>query len=163
MSETRQDMHILLVCTGNTCRTPMAEAILRTLVDQRGLTDVTIASAGTGAWEGAPASEGAYLVGLEHGLDLSRHRARPLSPALAGAADLILTMSRSHRQRALDVAPEERVHVLGEYAGFSGESAEVPDPFGGDIAEYRETYRRLEQMLGVVAERLARERTGGER
>jgi len=163
MSETRHDMHILLVCTGNTCRTPMAEAILRNLVDQRGLSDVAISSAGTGAWDGAPASEGAYLVGLEHGMDLSRHRARLLTPALAGAADLILTMSRSHRQSALGVAPQERVHVLGEYAGFSGESAEVPDPFGGDIAEYRETYRRLEQLLGVVVERLARERTGGER
>lgn len=156
-------MHILLVCTGNTCRTPMAEAILRKLVDQRGLTDVEISSAGTGAWDGAPASEGAYLVGLENGMDLSRHRARLLSPALADAADLILTMSRPHRQRALGVAPEEKVHLLGEYAGLSGESAEVPDPFGGDIAEYRETYRRLEQLLDVVAERLARERAGGER
>jgi protein-tyrosine-phosphatase len=156
-------MHILLVCTGNTCRTPMAEAILRDLVDRRGLGDVAVSSAGTGAWDGAPASEGAYLVGLEHGLDLSQHRARLLSESLAGGADIILTMSRSHRQRVLGMAPEEKVHLLGEYAGLSGESAEVPDPFGGDIAEYRETYRRLEQMLGAVVARLERERTGGGR
>ena len=163
MSETRHDMHILLVCTGNTCRTPMAEAILRALVEQRGLPDVVVSSAGTGAWDGAPAAEGAYLVGLEKGVDLSAHRARLLTPEVAEAADLILTMSRSHRQRVLGIAPEEKVHVLGEYAGLSGEAAEVPDPFGGDIADYRETYHRLEPMLDAVVERLARERTGGER
>ena len=156
-------MRVLLICTGNTCRTPMAEALLRRLVEQRGLGDVEVASAGTGAWNGAPASEGAYLVALEHGVDLSAHRARLLTPELAEAADVILTMSRSHRQRVLGLAPEEKVHVLGEYAGLSGESAEVPDPFGGDIADYRDTYHRLEQLLDAVAERLARERTGGER
>jgi protein-tyrosine-phosphatase len=163
MSETRDDMHILLVCTGNTCRTPMAEGILRGLVTRRGLADIVISSAGTGAWDGAPASEGAYLVGLEKGLDLSAHRARLLTPEVADSADLILTMSRSHRQRALAVAPEEKVHVLGEYAGLSGEAAEVPDPFGGDIADYRDTFHRLETMLDAVVERLARERTSGER
>ena len=156
-------MRVLLVCTGNTCRTPMAEALLRDLLARRGLDDVEVGSAGTGAWEGAPASEGAYLVGLEHGMDLSLHRARQLTPELAASADVILTMSRSHRQRAVAVASDDKVHLLGEYGGLSGESAEVPDPFGGDIADYRETWHRLEQMLGAVVDRLARERTGGER
>jgi len=163
MSEIRHDMHIVLVCTGNTCRTPMAEAILRALVAERGLSDIVVSSAGTGAWDGAPASEGAYLVAIEKGLDLSAHRARLLTPEVAESADLILTMSRSHRQHALGVAPDEKVHMLGEYAGLSGEAAEVPDPFGGDISDYRETYHRLETMLDAVVERLARERTSGER
>jgi len=86
-----------------------------------------------------------------------------ITPELAESVDLILTMSRSHRQRVLAVAPEEKVQMLGEYAGFTGESAEVPDPFGGDLADYRETYHRLEQMLGAVVGRLTRERAGGER
>ena len=163
MSETPHDMHILLVCTGNTCRSPMAEGILRALVEQRGLSDVVVSSAGTGAWDGAPASEGAYLVGIERGVDLSAHRARLLTSELAESVDLILTMSRSHRQRVLALAPDEKVQVLGEYAGRTGEEAEVPDPFGGDIADYRETYQRLEPMLDAVVERLSRERTGGER
>jgi protein-tyrosine-phosphatase len=156
-------MHILFVCTGNTCRSPLAEAMLRSLVERRGLTDVAVSSAGTGAWDGAPASEGSYLVALENGIDLSGHRARLLTPELAASADLILTMSRSHRQRVLGLVPEEKVHVLGEYAGLSGEGAEVPDPFGGEITDYRETYQRLGQLLETVVGRLERERAGGER
>src|SRR3954466_6121375 len=92
-SRTReQEMHILFVCTGNTCRSPMAETLLRHALEARGATQVTVGSAGSGAWEGAPASEGAYLVALEHGLDLSAHRARMLTRELVNSADLVLTM-----------------------------------------------------------------------
>lgn len=154
--------HILLVCTGNTCRSPMAEALLRRKLTERNLDGITVGSAGTGAWDGAPASEGAYLVALEHGLDLSGHRARLLTRDLANQASMILTMGRHHRARVEQLGGVE-AHLLGEYAGRNGLEAEVRDPFGGDIEGYRETFVELDALLDEVLARVERERLGDRR
>ena len=154
---------ILLVCTGNTCRSPMGEALLRRKLSERGLDGITVGSAGTGAWDGAPASEGAYLVALENGLDLSAHRARLLSRDLATNTTVILTMARHHRARVEQLGGTGEVHLLGEYAGRSGSDAEVRDPFGGDIEGYRETFTDLDALLDQVLARLERERLGDRR
>jgi protein-tyrosine-phosphatase len=151
----------MFVCTGNTCRSPLAEALLRRKLMDRGVEGVSVSSAGTGAWEGAPASEGAYLVGLEHGLDLSEHRARLLNRELAAAATLILTMARHHRARVEQLGTATEARVLGEYSGRG--DAEVADPFGGDLELYREVLAELDAMLESVADRLARERLGDRR
>ncbi len=154
---------ILLVCTGNICRSPLAEALLRRDLKARGFPEIDVGSAGTGAWDGAPASEGAYLVGLERGLDLSGHRARLLTRELVESADLVLTMARHHRARVEELGGEGRVFVLGEYAGRDGDDAEVSDPFGGDLDVYRDTCAELEALSAAVTERLARERQSGDR
>src|SRR5712664_4210391 len=153
--------NILLVCTGNICRSPLAEALLRRTLEQRGVDGVSVTSAGTGAWDGAPASEGAYLVGLERGLDLSGHRARLLTRELVEQADLILTMARHHRARVDELGGEGRVFVLGEYAGQGGD--EVSDPFGGDLGVYRDTCQELESLTAAVAERLVAESKRGDK
>lgn len=150
-------MNVLFVCTGNICRSPLAEAIARDELNRRKRTDVTVASAGTGAWDGAPASEGAYLVGLEHGLDLSAHRARLLTRELVQGADLILTMARHHRARVHELGGDGRTFVLGEYAGVSGEEAEVSDPFGGDLEIYRTTYNQLDGLVRDALQRVLAE------
>ena len=151
--------HVLFVCTGNICRSPLAASLLERALEERGL-EVKVTSAGTGAWDGAPASEGAYLVGLERGLDLSGHRARLLTRELVEGADLILTMARHHRARVDELGGEGRVFVLGEYAGRG--SDEVSDPFGGDLGVYRDTCQELEALSAAVADRLAAESKRGD-
>ena len=141
----------------------MAEAILRQALAARGATDITAASAGTGAWDGAPVSEGAYLVALEHGLDLSGHRARLLTDGMIAEASLILTMSRHHRARVVDLGGGEKAHLIGDFAGRSGPEAEVPDPFGADLDAYRETFEELVRLIDAVVARLTAEPPGDSR
>src|SRR5438034_1009041 len=150
MTEEPNTKRILLVCTGNICRSPLAAALLERALVERGIEGLAVASAGTGAWDGAPVSEGAYLVGLERGLDLSGHRARLLTRELVDGADLILTMARHHRARVDELGGEGHVFVLGEYAGREGDDAEVSDPFGGDLDVYRDTCVELEALLQYV-------------
>ena len=161
MTEGTSTKRILLVCTGNICRSPLAAALLERALTERGITGIVVESAGTGAWDGAPVSEGAYLVGLERGLDLSGHRARLLTRELADGADLVLTMARHHRARADELGGEGHVFVLGEYAGRDGDEAEVSDPFGGDLDVYRDTCAELEALIQGAVERIVKEFASG--
>jgi len=155
-------MNILLVCTGNTCRSPMAEVLLRRALAEAGVKDVTVSSAGTGAMGGEGASEGSYLVAFEHGLDLASHRARPVTREMLAETDLALTMSRSHLRKLELLGAGGRSFLLGEYAGATGD-LEVADPVGGPIEGYRATYEQLEEMTRNVARRIALEVKGDRR
>ncbi|MFN2316960.1 MAG: low molecular weight protein arginine phosphatase [Gemmatimonadales bacterium] len=149
--------HVLLVCTGNTCRSPLAAALLEQLLVQEGPGGITVSSAGARAVDGDPASEGAYLVALEEGLDLSAHRAALLRPEMVRSANLILAMSRSHVRRIEELGGSGKVMLLGEYAAGEAGSEEIPDPFGSDVHAYRETLHHLAHLMAGVRDRLSRE------
>ncbi len=136
---------------------------MRHALQERGVSEVTVVSAGTGAFDGAPASEGAYLVALEVGLDLSGHRSRRLTPKLVAEADLILTMSPQHRDRGIELGGDGKTFMLGAYAGRTGEDAAVNDPYGATLEEYRITFAELGRLIGTVIARLEAERSDGHR
>jgi protein-tyrosine phosphatase len=112
---------ILVVCTGNVCRSPVAEALLRTSFEQRfGASAPSVASAGTAGWVGSEASPGSVAAATELGLDLRGHRGRALALDDVWAAVLILGMAAEHRDVIGAVAPEcaERTFTLKELVGL---------------------------------------------
>jgi protein-tyrosine-phosphatase len=152
-------MKILFICTGNTCRSPLAEAIARKFAIERGLIDLEIGSAGTSAWEGAPASDGALLVGIERNIDLSQHRSQQLTRELVAASDYIFAMGPHHLERVEAMGGEGKAHLLAAYASNGGSERSVSDPFGGDLDVYRATCDELQEDVKRLLDRLAAERT----
>lgn len=136
----------------------MAEVIARRMAAERGLDDLVVGSAGVGAVTGTPASDGALLVALEHGLDLGSHRARLATPKLVADADLVLTMGASHAQRISELGGAGRTHVLPDYASGGAVSDNVSDPFGADLEVYRRTFAELERYVDQALTRLGNER-----
>lgn len=152
-------MRILMVCSGNTCRSPLAAAMMKAKLSAvPELAEFTVTSAGTSAVAGAPASEGSYLIAIERGLDLSDHRARVLTRDQVKAADLILTMTELQAEHVTSLGGAMKVHTLPVFARAPDLRSEVVDPFGGDVANYREVGAHLDVLLEAVIARLRDER-----
>jgi len=135
---------ILIVCGGNTCRSAMAEAMARKLIESGPCADDwAVESAGAGAVEGDPATDNAVAVLAELGLDLAGHRARLLAPEMVSRADIILTMERRHLERVLELDPlaAPRARMLAQ--------SDIADPFGCGIEVYRRTRDEIQHSLAA--------------
>jgi len=143
---------IVLVCTGNTCRSPMAEGLLkRRLADLGEMGQgMTVLSAGVAACEGAMASPQAVEVMASQGVDISNHRSRPLNDAIISRADLLLTLTRGHRAAILAAWPEleSRVQTLRIDGG------DIGDPVGGSVELYETCAQQIAAALDSWMPRL---------
>ncbi|MGA0132938.1 MAG: low molecular weight protein arginine phosphatase [Opitutales bacterium] len=132
---------VTFVCTGNTCRSPMAEALVRAALTRRGdaLGHLRVASFGLAAGEGAPASDHSVRAMSRIGLDLAPHRSRPLSQADLDRSAVVFVMTGHH----LDVLRSRFKDLPGHLLRLrdvlpDGVSREIPDPFGGGVRDYED-------------------------
>jgi protein-tyrosine-phosphatase len=138
---------ILIVCTANICRSPMAEAILKQLVAKRSDAEQWhIESAGTWANYGSPAAVLSQEVIKGMGMDISNHQSKPVTPELLQHFDLILTMEEQHKEAMTIEFGQyaDRIYLLSEMIGLV---ESIPDPIGGDLVDYQDTARVLQKIL----------------
>ncbi len=142
---------LLFVCTGNTCRSPLAEALTRSLLEERD--GWSVASAGLAAAEKAGATAGAGEAAACLGLDLSAHAARQLTPSMLSDADLVLAMTAHQVQSLRKLFPHlaAKIHTIKEYLDSQGD---VSDPFGGSSEIYRATALELQELCTKLTEKL---------
>ena len=142
-------MKLVFVCSGNTCRSPMAEKLAQQWLsnDPAAVAVMKVSSAGVAVFSGSSASPQSVQVMAEFGMNLAEHRARQFNDGIAREADLILTMTTGQKQVILQRYPaaEERVFTLTEFVGSN--SGEITDPFGQSVEVYRKSAQDLQALI----------------
>ncbi len=141
---------ILCICTGNICRSPMAEVLLQRLLGQEGL----VTSAGTWAVDGHPASRHAVRVMADQGLDLRPHRSRAVTRRIIQEVDLVLAMTHNHVEALRLEFPDQaaNIYLLSEMK--DGRRYDIDDPYGGSLADYQACASELAELIDTGVGRI---------
>ncbi len=140
---------IVFICTGNTCRSPMAEGFFRALGGEE-KTGLAALSAGMYTSDGLPASGNAVTAAAELGADITSHHSRMLTPELAREAKYLVCMTGAHYDRLCELFPDCADKI------FTLLPEDISDPFGGDLATYRRSAAEIDKGVQAIIESLSR-------
>ena len=148
----RRPYKVLFVCTGNLCRSPMAQGLLTRLLVEYGVKNIRADSAGTHASTGLAPTDEAMAIAHAHGIDLTGIRSKPVTAELVQNADCILAMGEMNRTSVVGGVPEAsgKIHLLKSFdrhPAVSGSQADIPDPMGGDRDAYETCFLTLHQEI----------------
>ncbi|MQY05899.1 low molecular weight protein-tyrosine-phosphatase [Actinomadura macrotermitis] len=147
---------VTFVCTGNICRSPMAESVLRHHVEEEGL-DVEVDSSGTGGWHVGDDADHRTIAALRQAGYRSAHAARQFETAWFGHYDLILALDEGHLRELRALAPDQeargKIRLLREFDPAAGDDLDVPDPYYGSPADFEHVLELVEAaMPGLLEE-----------
>lgn len=141
-------MKILFVCTGNTCRSPMAEGIFKKLLSDKNITDIECSSAGIFAMTGDEVTPNSVKACERFGVDISSHRARRINEYILDETDKFVCMTAQHASSLSLYVPQEKIIVLGDG---------IPDPFGGDLETYMICANSIKNALALQFDEIVSE------
>lgn len=160
MEKDKEKFKVLFVCTGNSCRSPMAEGILEKMLKEGKLENFEVSSAGISSIDGAPPSLFAMEVAKKRNVDLTQHRSRQLNKQILRRADLILAMSNEHLEhiRKMDKKALEKTYLLKTFPQNHSASNEdkspsvlyIKDPIGGSMDDYEQCFLDIEKEIRRV-------------
>ncbi len=159
MEDKKSEFKVLLVCTGNTCRSPMAEGILKKLLKEKGISDMEVGSAGISALDGYPVTVFALEAARVWDIDLDEHFSRRLTPEMLERSDLILVMSPEHLKhiQRMDKKFLEKSYLLKAFPQKSSNAdLAIEDPIGGSLEDYNQCFLELEEELRRIQPEIIR-------
>jgi len=172
-------LNILFVCTGNTCRSAMAEGIFKEMLKDKKIENINVSSAGISAFEGQTANEKAVDILNRRGIDISNHRARKLTYDIIHSSDIILTMTAAHKKIIINCLNDKAdetypyhghtcpVFILKEFAFLLNDEInhekiwDVADPYGMDYNVYEKSVEEIEKQLKKIINNIYKLNNGG--